>query len=86
VKPFRLLVDYEVFEFVVRLNAKEQHLIRREMLRVRDFPYNNADYAETDELGRQYHVHIFGKYALKYWIDEADRHLKMMEMRASDGG
>jgi mRNA-degrading endonuclease RelE of RelBE toxin-antitoxin system len=86
VKPFRLLIDYEVLEFIARLSPKEQHLIRRQMLRVRDFPYNHADYPEKDEFGRQYHVHIFGKYALKYWIDEADRHLKIMEIRPSDRG
>lgn len=85
-KPFRLLIDYEVFEFVARLSRKEQQLIRREMLRMQDFPYNHADYQEKDEFGRQYHVHLFGKYALKYWIDEADKHLKIMEIRPSDRG
>ena len=85
-KPFRLLIDYEVLEFIARLSRKEQPLIRREMLRVRDFPYNHADYPEKDELGRQYHVNIFEKYALKYWIDEADGHLKIMEIRPSDQG
>jgi mRNA-degrading endonuclease RelE of RelBE toxin-antitoxin system len=86
VKPFRLFIDYEVLEFIARLSRKEQHLIRREILRVRDFPYNHADYPEKDEFGRQYQVHIFGKYAVKYWIDEADRHLKIMEIRPSDRG
>jgi hypothetical protein len=86
VKPFRLLIDHEVLEFIAQLGRKEQPLIHREMLRVWDFPCHHADYPEKDELGRQYHVHIFGKYALKYWIDEADRHLKIMETRLSDRG
>jgi hypothetical protein len=84
VKPYALLVDYEVIEFIGRLNRKEQTAIWKRMRQIRDFPYNNSDYFEFDPFGRQVHIDVSAKYALKYWIDEADRQIKVLDILPSD--
>jgi hypothetical protein len=54
------------------------------MLQIRDYPGNSADYYETDISGREYHINVFGKHAIKYWIDDADRQVKIMQIRPAD--
>ncbi len=81
---FALLIDYQVLDYVITLNRKEAAAIREQMLRIRDFPGNLTDYFEADSSNRQYCVHIFGRHAIKYWIDDADRVVKIMEIRRSD--
>jgi hypothetical protein len=72
-KPFELLVAYDVFEFIERLSRVEQLAIRKRFVQIRDFPHNYSDYSEPDDVGRRLEIHIYGKFALKYWIDHADR-------------
>ena len=83
-KPFALLIDYDVIEFVGRLSRKEQAAVWKRMQQIRDFPYNNSDYSEVDPLGRLVHINVSAKYALKYWIDGADRQIKVLDILPSD--
>jgi hypothetical protein len=84
VKPFALLIDYVVIEFIGKLSRKEQAAIWSRMRLIRDHPYNNSDYSERDPIGRQIHINVSSKYALKYWIDEADRQIKVLDIIPSD--
>jgi len=81
---FALPIDYQVLDYVITLNRKEGAAAREQMLRIRDFPGNLTDYFEIDSSNRQYCVHIFGQHAIKYWIDDADRVVKIMEIRQTD--
>ena len=54
------------------------------MLQIRDYPGNLTDYSETDISGREFRINVFGKHAIKYWIDDADRHVKIMQIRLAD--
>jgi hypothetical protein len=86
VKPFKLLIDFSVLEYVLSLNRREQFAVRQRILRIQDYPANHADYDEVDDEGRSLHVHIFGNRAIRYRIDDADRHVKILEILPSDGG
>ena len=83
-KPFALLIDYDVIQFVRGLGRKEQAAVWKRMAQIRDFPFNSSDYAETGPLGRQIHINVSAKYALKYWIDGADRQIKVLDILPSD--
>jgi hypothetical protein len=54
------------------------------MVLIRNFPYNNADYTQVGPVGRQVHINVSAKYALKYWIDEADRQIKVLDILLAD--
>ena len=83
-KPFALLVAYDVFEFIERLPRKEQLAIRRRFLQIRDFPGNHSDYSELDDSGRQIESNIYGKFAIKYWIDDPDKQVKILDLHPAD--
>jgi hypothetical protein len=82
--PFVLLVAYDVFEFIGRLPRAEQQAVRRRLVQIRDYPYQHSDYAETDDIGRRLEINICGRLALKYWIDTADHHVKILDIHPAD--
>ena len=81
---FRLLIDYEVIEFLETLSRREQQLIRNRLVAIQDFAGRYSDYKEADSTGRPVDIHIFGKYAIKFWIDHADRHIKILDIHFAD--
>jgi hypothetical protein len=85
VRPFKLLIDFSVLEYVLSLQRREQLAIRQRILRIRDYPANHADYEEIDDEGRTLLVHVFGHRAIRYRVDDADRHVKILEILPSDG-
>ena len=83
-RPFSLLIALEVFDFVSMQSRRMQWELRMRMLLIRDFPHNHSDFLEPDSSGRAFNVHLFGRYAIKYWIDHADQQVKIMEISLSD--
>jgi hypothetical protein len=81
---YRLLIDYEVIEFLETLSRREQRLLRNRLVAIRDSPQPFSDYTEFDHTGRRVDIHIFGKYAVKFWQDHADRHIKILNLHFAD--
>lgn len=76
---YRLLIDYDVIEFLETLPRKEQKLLRNRFVAIQGSPSKYSDYTDSDISGRRVEIHICGKYAIKYWVDHADRHLKILD-------
>ena len=81
---YRLLIDYEVIEFIETLPRKDQRLLRDRFVAIQDSPRQFSDYTEADNTGRPVDIHICGKYAIKYWEDHADRHIKILDLHFAD--
>jgi mRNA-degrading endonuclease RelE of RelBE toxin-antitoxin system len=81
---YRLLIALEVVEFLERLPARQRRPLRRAIEDIRSDPRGCSDAAETDEIGRPVQIYITGDYALVYWIDDADRHVKVLDLHAAD--
>jgi hypothetical protein len=82
---YRLLVDYEVIEFLETVPRSDQRLLRNRFVSIREQPQKFSDYAEPDLTGRQIDIHVCGKYAIKFWQDHADRHIKVLDIHFADG-
>jgi hypothetical protein len=50
---YRLLIDYEVIEFLETLPRREQRLLRNRFVAIRDDPQKFSDYTEPDHTGRR---------------------------------
>jgi hypothetical protein len=81
---FRLLIDHEVIEFLETLSRKDQLLLRNRMVAIRDFAGNYSDYTENDSVGRKVDIHIYGRFAIKFWTDQADQHIKILDLHFAD--
>jgi len=80
----RLLIDIGVFEFLRNLKKKEQVELLRLFRAIAAFPSNCSDFVEHDAAGRRIEVHVFERFAIKYWNDFADRHVKILDIHFAD--
>jgi len=80
----RLLVDIEALEFLRRLRRREQENLLKRFREIATFPAKFSDFVEHDSTGRCVDVHVFGKFAIKFWNDFADRHVKILDVHLAD--
>jgi mRNA-degrading endonuclease RelE of RelBE toxin-antitoxin system len=81
---YRLLISIQVVEFVERLPAKIRRQLRHSMIAIGEDPLGEADAEDFDEIGRILQISIIGDYALTYWVDDADCHIKILDVHAAD--
>lgn len=81
---YRLLISIEVVEFVERLPAKTKRALRSAMHIIGHDPLGRSDAEDCDNNGRLLQIAVVGDYALMYWIDDADRNVKILDIHAAD--
>jgi hypothetical protein len=81
---YRLLVDLEVIEVMDRMPKAQRQRFLALFDKLRAFPSNYSDYYEADAVGRRVEVCILSHWAIHYWIDGADRHVKILAIRSAD--
>ena len=81
---YGLLISIDVIEFVERLPSRVEQRIRAAIKAIGGDPHGYSDAVEYDEIGRRLEIAIVGDYALMYWVDEADRHVKILDIHAAD--
>ena len=74
----------EVVEFLARLKRKDREILFDRMEQICDSPSHYADFREIDDTGRELDVHVIGRFAIRFWDDFADRHVKIMALRWAD--
>ena len=81
---YRLLIDYDDIEFLESLPRKDQQLLRSRFIAIQNSARQLSDYKEKDTTGRLVDIHICGRYAIKFWEDHADRHIKILDAHLAD--
>ncbi len=81
---YRLLISIEVVEFLERLPSKPRKSLRNAIAAIGDDPLAMVDAADFDDTGRKLQIAITGDFALVYWIDDADQHVKILDVHAAD--
>jgi hypothetical protein len=80
----RLLIAIEVLDFLRTLRRREQQDFLRRCREIAAFPSNFSDFFEHDSTGRRLGVHVFGRFAIKFWDDSADRQVKILDLHFAD--
>jgi mRNA-degrading endonuclease RelE of RelBE toxin-antitoxin system len=81
---YRLLIDIEVVEFLERLPSRTRQALRNAIKAIGSDPFGCSDAVDFDGSGRRMQISIVGDYALMYWVDEADGHVKILDIHAAD--
>lgn len=81
---FRLLIDLEAISFIESLAKSARRHLTERLVQIRSSPQQFSDCAELDSVGRRVEINICGGYAIKYWIDHADRQVKVLDVYAAD--
>ena len=81
---YRLLISIEVAEFLERLPSKNRKALRNIIQAIWKDPAGRSDAADYDDTGRRLEIAITGDFAITYWIDDADRHVKILDIHSAD--
>jgi mRNA-degrading endonuclease RelE of RelBE toxin-antitoxin system len=81
---YRLLISMEVVEFLEKLPSRTRKTLRNTIASIGDDPLAMSDAADFDDTGRHLQIAIIGDFALTYWIDDADRHVKILDIHGAD--
>ena len=81
---YRLLIDLEVIEVLDRLPKGIRRRLLEQFCRIRGFTGNYSDYQEYDAVGRRVEICVVCGWAIHYWNDAADRHIKILAITPAD--
>jgi len=81
---YRLLVDLDAISALDSLPKKVRLRLIHHFYKIRSYPEIHSDYHEKDSVGRRVEICIFMNYAVHFWIDFADRHVKILAIKAAD--
>ena len=83
-KPWRLLVDWEVIEKMNGLPIATRRSLRNAIFRLKEHPDAMSEFEEPGDDGRTLNGFIHNGIAILYWIDFSDRHVKVLAMTHAD--
>ena len=83
-RQYRLLVDLETIRDLDSLPKKTRNRILDHFSHLRETPDRLSDFHETDSIGRRIEISIFSGFAVHYWIDFSDRHIKILAVSPAD--
>ena len=81
---YRLLIDYDALTFIEQLPRREAIAIRNRLVEISENPTYFSDCQEKDCTGRPLDIHILGRFAIRYWHDFNDKHVKILEVGYAD--
>ncbi len=81
---YALLISLDVLEFIERLPRNTRAGLRNTISKIGEDPSGMSDAIGYDSTGRIVQITVAGDYALTYWIDDADRHIKILDIHSAD--
>ena len=81
---YKLFIAVDVLEFIERLPRKTRLALRSTIAEIGDHPIALSDATDYDNIGRMIQITICGDYALIYWVDEPDQHVKILDIHSAD--
>lgn len=73
-----------MLDFAETLARREQEVLWKRFREIRDYPHRYSDYREPDSEGRLLDVHICSGFAIHFWDDGADQHVKILHVCRAD--
>lgn len=81
---YKLLISIDVLEFIERLPRHKRLGLRTAISNIGDNPLGVSDATDFDANGRLVQILVVGEYAFTDWIDDMDRHVKILDIHSAD--
>ena len=81
---YLLLIAVDVLEFIERLPRRTRIGLRSAIVDIGKDPIGVSDATDYDSMGRLVQIIVIGEYSMVYWIDTADRHVKILDIHSAD--
>ena len=82
---YSLFVDLEAMAVVHSLPARVRRRLLTHLVQIRLSPEAFSNDHERDRIGRRVEISFVTGYAIHYWIDSPDRHIKVLKIRIVEG-
>lgn len=79
-KPFELLFSLRAVEFIQNLQSRERLGLQRKILQIQHSPHNCSQQTVIEPQGRPIELCTWSRFCIRYWIDEADREVKILDV------
>lgn len=83
-KRYRLLIAWQLWPQIQALPPSLRRLLYRNFDRLEETPDAMSEFQSSDPSGRLLDGFILGQLAFYYWIDFADRHVKVVAIGPAD--
>lgn len=77
---FTVLVALSVYRVLATMRKRDRDRILRFLDQLEDDPYGLSHYREIGDAEQSRDVTIIGSHAITYWIDYADKHVKILRI------
>lgn len=84
IEPYSVFLRLEVTEELRSLDDSERDRVLRFVHVLARNPFQPGDFQEKDDQGRFNEVKIVGRLATVYYVDNADREVRILEVRQAD--
>jgi hypothetical protein len=78
---YRVFLAKEIVAQLRDCKRLEREVMTRFFDEIADDPFRQGDFVELDDVGREIHVKLVGRYALYFWSDHAVKEIKVVGMR-----
>lgn len=78
---YRLLIDLEAVTLLQTLPKSTRTRLMEQFVRLRLSPEQCSNHHEKDQDGRRVEISVCAGYSVHYWIDAADRHIKILALK-----
>lgn len=83
-KRFEVLLTLRAINFLKQCKKPDRERIENRIALLQTDYHSLSEFEETDANGRLNDVTIVQQYAIHYWIDPADEHVKVLDIRNAD--
>ena len=83
-KRYRLLIAWQLWPQIQALPPRLRRTLYRNFDRLEEAPDAMSEFQSADQSGRLLDGFILGQLAFYYWIDFADRHVKVVAIGPAD--
>ncbi len=77
---FELLITGNVIDALLGFPAQKRRRYLELFRRIQTYPGTFSQYRQKNESGRIVHAYDFEQHEIRYWIDWADRHIKILRL------
>ena len=77
-------VGMDVLDILSKYPASRGRRLVAHFRKIQSFPKNYSEWVEPDEEGRQLDIATFEDISIHYWTDNADRHVKILEIEVNE--
>jgi hypothetical protein len=81
---FRLLIDMDIVDTLSKFPSARRRRLYAHFRLLQSYPKNSSEAVEPDDEGRSLDISLFENLIIHYWIDIADRHVKILRIAENE--